>query len=190
MKTTFLSLKLSTLCKDRGMSYEQLAEKSKLSLEQINLILDRDSFPSLAPLIKITRALGVRLGTLLDDSNVVGPVVQRAAGVGNASVVTSQLMILNSNLDFFSLASNKADRNMEPFLIDVKPLDPASLSLSSHEGEEFIFVINGSICVQYGNESYVLNQGDSIYYDSILPHLVSAANDFSAQILAIVYVPC
>ena len=92
-------------------------------------------------------------------------------------------------LDFFSLAMNKTARHMEPFIINVKPACAASPLLSSHEGEEFIYVLSGSIEIEYGKELHVLEPGDSIYYDSIVPHQVRARAGEAARILAVVYAP-
>ena len=92
-------------------------------------------------------------------------------------------------LGFFSLASGKVARHMEPFLIDVQPATAGDHKLSSHEGEEFLFVLEGAIEVEYGKETRVLAAGDSIYYDSIVPHQVRAADGASAKILAVVYAP-
>ena len=78
---------------------------------------------------------------------------------------------------------------MEPFLIDIQPSTVNEPILSSHEGEEFIFVIQGAVKIQYGKETYELQKGDSIYYDSIVDHIVSAATNQPAQIVAVVYTP-
>lgn len=79
---------------------------------------------------------------------------------------------------------------MEPFLIDVAPSTANDLfALSSHEGEEFIYVMKGVVEVNYGKTQYILEEGDSIYYDSIVPHHVHAAADEAAQILGVVYTP-
>lgn len=63
---------------------------------------------------------------------------------------------------------------MEPFIIDVTPTDVTDFVLSSHEGEEFIMVMEGVMEIRYGKNSYILEEGDSIYYDSIVPHHVHA----------------
>ena len=81
---------------------------------------------------------------------------------------------------------------MEPFLISVKPKDAEGEKLSAHEGEEFIYVMKGKIEVCYGKTSYTLTEGDSIYYDSVVPHYVhalEAGKKEAAQILAVVYTP-
>ena len=50
-------------------------------------------------------------------------------------------------------------------------------------------MIQGAVKIQYGKETYELEKGDSIYYDSIVDHIVSAATNQPAQIVAVVYTP-
>jgi Uncharacterized conserved protein, contains double-stranded beta-helix domain len=79
---------------------------------------------------------------------------------------------------------------MEPFIIQVDPKDNnVEFTLSSHEGEEFIYCMEGRIEVFYGTEKYIVEEGDSIYYDSIVEHHVHAAGQEGAKILAVVYTP-
>ncbi len=59
----------------------------------------------------------------------------------------------------------------------------------SHEGEEFIMVMEGTMEISYGKNTYLLEEGDSIYYDSIVPHHVHAYEGQAAKILAVVYTP-
>lgn len=181
--------KIKTLCSDKNISVEELAERSGLTVEQIHLMISSDKIPSLASLIKIARALGVRLGTFLDDSENLGPVVSRKADMENPAIFSSQLSANNSHMDFYSLASRKAGRAMEPFIIQIKPGAEGEMISSSHEGEEFIHVLSGSIIVKYGNETIQLNEGDSIYYDSIVNHLITVPSGKPAKILAVVYSP-
>ena len=77
---------------------------------------------------------------------------------------------------------------MEPFVIDVEPGTAEVPALSTHEGEEFIYVLEGHIEINYGQKVYQLEVGDSLYYDSIVPHHVHATGG-SARILAVVYAP-
>lgn len=189
MKKNIVGEKISTLCSDKSISKEELAERSGLTVAQIEFVENSDIVPSLSPLIKIARALGVRLGTFLDDSNELGPVIHRQVDTQKPATFSSQLSSANSHLDFFSLAARKTGRHMEPFLIDIKASSTHEPILSSHEGEEFIFVLQGSVKIDYGKETHVLRKGDSIYYDSIVDHLVSALNDEPAQIVAVVYTP-
>jgi quercetin dioxygenase-like cupin family protein len=74
---------------------------------------------------------------------------------------------------------------MEPFIVDIEK--DSEQPKSSHEGEEFIYVLEGAITVEYGKDTYTVKRGDSIYYDSIVPHRVTAEAD--ARILAVIYTP-
>ena len=77
---------------------------------------------------------------------------------------------------------------MEPFIIDIIPNEKNKQSKSSHEGEEFIYVLEGMVTIHYGNDIFKLEKGDSIYLDSIVSHLVTTETN-KARILGIVYVP-
>ncbi len=181
--------KIKALRESQQMEIEQLALNAGLAQEQVSAMENSDTIPSLAPLIKVARALGVRLGTFLDDNTNLGPVVNKKGDANKTKSFSSQMAQDNSSLDFFALANQKSGRHMEPFIIDINPSDAPIKSLSSHEGEEFIYVLTGSIEVKYGTSTYILEDGESIYYDSIVDHLVSAVGSEPAKILAVVYAP-
>ncbi len=181
--------KIKQIRENEDMSVEKLAQLSDTSIAMIESIENGDLVPSLTPLLQIARALGVRLGTFLDDDPQDTPVLVKNGK--SDKVIRFSGNSDNNNkvtLDFHSLASNKADRNMETFIIDVYSPKDEELKTSSHEGEEFIYVLKGDIEIIYGKEKYALSAGDSIYYDSVIPHHLHAVND-DAQILAVLYTP-
>jgi len=173
----------------KKVSLDELSQRSGMDITILQKIELEKNIPSLAPLIKIARALGVRLGTFLDDSDSYGPVVVRSGDYHKGVRFTSQSSESREHLNFFSLAFDKAGRNMEPFIVDIEPGLQSDYMLSSHEGEEFIYVLDGEIEINYGKEIYKLGKGDSIYLDSIVLHNVHAGNNQSARILAVVYAP-
>jgi len=173
----------------RMVSREDLALNSNLDKEQLRIIEDEGVVPSLGPLIRIARALGVRIGTFLDDAGQVGPVVVRAGAEKSAVSFSSNDPSSRQHLNFFSLAADKAGRHMEPFIVDIRPSIASDYKLSSHEGEEFIYVMEGGVEINYGKEVYLLQKGDNIYYDSIVMHNVHAGCNQPAKILAVVYTP-
>ncbi|MBR6831561.1 MAG: cupin domain-containing protein, partial [Tidjanibacter sp.] len=156
---------------------------------QIETIEGGNTLPSLAPLIKIARALGVRLGTFLDDVESLGAVVCRAAerkgGYDFSNDNASQVDLMR----YFPLSNAKENRHIEPFVIDIKPSETHEYVTQNHEGEEFIYVLEGEVEIDYGKHKYLLGTGDSIHYDCIVKHHVHAAGDKAAKILAVVYVP-
>jgi len=189
MNKSQVNEKINRLCADKNISVAELSTRSGFSESQIDSILKSETVPSLAVLLKISRALGVRLGTLLDDSDTLGPIVNTLADNQQAVSFSSQLSKTNSHLDFYTLAAGKANRHMEPFIIDIQPSLKEEPILSTHEGEEFIYVLEGVVKITYGKNSYSLSQGESMYYDSIVPHLVASGNEAAAKILAVVYSP-
>ncbi|HKJ28965.1 MAG: XRE family transcriptional regulator [Desulfuromonadales bacterium] len=182
--------KLRQLREAKQMTVELLAEQSQCHADQIRQIENGALVPSLTPLMEISRALGVRLGTLLDDDPIEGPVVFKSTESPTVIRFSGKdPMATSSNLDFYSMGSGKRDRHMEPFIIDVKPRNGEAPPLSAHEGEEFIYVLSGAIQIYYGKNTYELETGESIYYDSVVPHDVHAKGSENARILAVVYAP-
>jgi transcriptional regulator with XRE-family HTH domain len=184
-----LGKKVKQIRESKKVSLEELAEKTNFGPDQLEKIERGEVLPSLAPLIKIARALGVRLGTFLDDSDQLGPMIVRADEHEQGVRFSSQQNGSREHLNFFSLAYDKAGRSMEPFIVEIEPSQQSNYMLSSHEGEEFIYVLDGEIEVNYGKELFQLGKGDSIYMDSIVSHNVHAGNNQSARILAVVYAP-
>jgi transcriptional regulator with XRE-family HTH domain len=183
--------KIKGLRESRQLTLDDVAGRSGLSVQQIERIEDNTELPSLAPLIKIARVLGVRLGTFLDDQSELGPVVSRKqdSTAANSISFSNNATVAHKHMEYHSLASDKSGRHIEPFLVDIAPLDGATFMPSSHEGEEFIYVLEGAVEINYGKANYVLEAGDSIYYDSVIAHHVHAANGSAARILGIVYTP-
>ena len=76
--TNIIGEKIKSLRTNQEISIQELAERAGLTVEQVSRIEENIDIPSLAPLIKIARALGVRLGTFLDDqTSEAGPVICR-----------------------------------------------------------------------------------------------------------------
>ena len=188
---TIVGHKIKGLRETKNISIEEVSERSGLSVEQIVSIENEEHLPSLGPLIKIARALGVRLGTFLDDNDALGPVVCRAAERERDSSISfsNGMADARKHMEYHSLAKQKSGRHMEPFIIDIQPSEERDFKLSAHEGEEFIFVMEGEVEIEYGKETYTLKTGDSIYYDSIVMHHVHGVPGKSSKILALVYIP-
>ena len=173
----------------KNITIDQLADRCGFSADMMTRIEQDQAIPSLGHLIKVARVLGVRLGTFLDDMDNLGPIVTRKNTLKQGVSFSNKNSGSSANLDFFPLAGDKSGRHMEPFLVDIIPVPQSDFTLSSHEGEEFIYVLSGNVEISYGKETYLLAEGDSIYYDSLVDHHVHTANQEPAQILGVVYAP-
>lgn len=191
--TENIGYKLKRIREDNNLSLENLATQSGIQQVYIELIEKGQVSPSLATLIKLARTLGIRLGTFLDGMESPEPtLMQQKQQTPQLSIHLSQENDQDSeHLNYRSLAENKPDRNMEPFIINVEYVDTSNPAfLSHHEGEEFIYVLDGAVRLQYGSDTYQIDKGDSIYFDSIVPHALSALQPGqTARVLAVIYTP-
>lgn len=166
------------------MSIYDLSQKSAISEKVINQIEKGEILPALGVLTKISRALGQRLGTFMDDQFKNDPIITRASDKGEAQKTDC---VNELGYTTHSLAIGKPDRHMDPFRIEfaANGVD----ELSSHEGEELIICISGEVELTYGNEKSVLMPGDSAYYNSVVKHGLRALGGKPATIYGIVFMP-
>lgn len=83
-----------------------------------------------------------------------------------------------------SLAPEVKGRHMEALIVQLEETPEEDMSV--HDGEEFIYVLHGMAVLKIGDEVFDLNPGDSVYYLSTTPHLITAQSG-KATILAVLY---
>lgn len=166
-----------------GLTQEQLALNAGLSTGFVSDVEDDLVYPTIGNIIKLSRALGQRVGTFMDDQFRPDPIINRS---GSTEEETASHRGAKGHYHYYPLGTGKADRHMEPMFITIDEDD--SKELSSHEGEEFIVVMSGKILFRYGKKEDILEKGDSVYYNSVVPHFIGAI-DGPADILAVLYVP-
>jgi transcriptional regulator with XRE-family HTH domain len=178
--------KIKQLRESANISISDLASKTFTSVQEISKLEDGEENPSLSVLTQISNVFGVRLGTILDGTEPVSPIINK-----NNDKISGIKSLDKNNYVISSLAQGKTDRNMDPYVISVDYTEPGNnCQFSTHEGEEFIFVLYGNIVIYYGNSQIELSSGDSIYYDAIVPHRISSKNsDSTAKVLAVKYLP-
>ena len=167
------------------MSVYDLAQKSGIDEKVINAIEKGEVMPALGVLTKISRALGPRLGTFMDDQFKPDPIITRAEDLGSAQVAKAGTNTLG--YASHSLALGKPDRHMDPFRIEFAA-DGVD-EVSSHEGEELIICLDGEVELAYGNDKFVLKPGDTAYYNSVVRHSLKAVGGNPASIYGVVFMP-
>lgn len=85
-----------------------------------------------------------------------------------------------------ALAGNFQNRKADPFVVTVDPKKDATVSFNSHPGQEFNYMIEGNLKIFIGSKEMILEPGDSIYFDSGLPHGMLALENKPAKFLAII----
>ncbi len=168
----------------RGLTLQDLSSRTGISMETLEKVESNKMIPPLGELIKLGKALEMKMGYF------ISPGVEKPMTVVHAdkrTMVSRHGKKRSEQYGYFfeSLAPEKANRFMEPFLITMVPAEMSELS--SHDGQEFIFVLEGEIRAQVLDQVEILRPGDAVYYDSSHPHLVKCHGDKTAKILAVLY---
>ena len=153
--------KIRSLRLKQKISIEQLSAMSGLSKGLISQIERDITGPSVASLWKISKALNVTMNHFFDEYDNFNQVVRKDE--------RKKIMMKNGNRTYELLCPNLKNQ-LEMLWIDIEPNDSSSEELISHEGEECGVVIKGTLRVLSGENVYDLNEGDSIYLDSTIPH--------------------
>ncbi|MFI3288146.1 MAG: cupin domain-containing protein [Rikenellaceae bacterium] len=85
-----------------------------------------------------------------------------------------------------SLAAGFAGRKASPFLVKLEPSDNQHVTLNSHEGQEFNMLLEGRMKIMIDGKELILNEGDSIYFDSTRPHAIKALDGKPVKLLAVI----
>jgi transcriptional regulator with XRE-family HTH domain len=189
-KSLHVGEKIKRLREGAGMSVEQLAERAGMEPEDLERIEREMISPALGVLTKICDGLGVRLGRFFD----MGPRKYYALVRSSDEKVATRVASKNGadyGYEYTSLGFEKRQRVMEPFIITINPPSDATEmeKASAHDGEEFVYVLEGELEIQLQDESFVLQPGDSIYYDASVPHRVLHRGKGPARVLAVIHLP-
>lgn len=88
--------------------------------------------------------------------------------------------------DYKSLAYRFAGRKMEPFVVTVPPKTEDELTFYQHPGQEFIYLLSGRLELTLAGQKYVLEAGDSMYFNSTYPHALRGLDGTTAEFLDVI----
>ena len=169
---------------ERGLSIKDLSSRTGIDIAALKRIESSETVPALGQLVRLGRALDMKMGYLIspgiDKPMTVVPKDERRP-VSRHGEAKSVLC----GYSYQSLAPEKGDRFMEPFIVTLAPTETEDFS--THGGQEFLYVLEGEVKVQVGDQVGFLKPGDAAYYDSVEPHFVRCVGTSPAQIVAVLY---
>ena len=181
-----MGIRLKKAREDCGLSLFDIYLRTNISVDDLTEIEEANVIPPLGTVIKLAKALDMKVGYFISGEEGKTYTIVRK----DDRQVTSRYDSKKEKqygYEYVSLAPHKTDRHMEPFLVTLEPSETAE-ERSTHDGQEFIFVLQGKMEVRLGEEIHILETGDSIYYDSTVPHLVKCHNQEITKIIAVLYV--
>ncbi len=163
----------------QGFSLRALAEKSGLNVNTLSLVENGKSSPSVSTLQQLAEALNVPISGFFEEE----PVKHRV--VFTPSYQRPQVNFGATRMQ--NLAKDLAGNNLQPFIVSLKPGMGSGDRMIVHTGHEFVFCLEGSIRYQIEDNAYLLSPGDSLVFESHLPHCWENNGQEDAQILLILY---
>ncbi|MBW1689800.1 MAG: XRE family transcriptional regulator [Deltaproteobacteria bacterium] len=168
----------------KGLSLRDISQRTGLAVELLSEIEEGTVAPPLGTIIKLAKALEMKTGYFISGTEELPYTIMRK---DNRKLI-SRYNAKESDkygYEFYSLAPYKKNRHMEPFIVTLEPSDIEELT--AHDGQEFIYVLEGTMEVRLADETHLLEPGDAIYYDSTVPHLVKCHGSTTTKILAVLH---
>lgn len=170
--------KIRSLRQKQKISIENLSEMSGLSKGLISQIERDITGPSVASLWKISKALNVTMNYFFDEYDDLNQVVLKNE---------RKKIITRKGSRRYELLCPDLNKQIEMLMIEINPNEKIETEMISHEGEECGVVIKGTLRVISGGNEYDLNEGDSIYLDSTIPHkYINTGEETSVSVWAMV----
>ena len=176
--------RIRTVREKHGLSLDDISSRTGIDVSAINRIESNETVPPLGQLIRLSKALDMKMGYFISPG-VGKPMTVVRRGQGKSVARYGEKKGRQYGYLYESMAPEKANRMMEPFIVTLLPTDAEEFS--SHDGQEFLFVLEGEMKVQVGDRAEHLYPGDAVYYDSVQPHLVRSAAGVKTTILAVIY---
>jgi len=168
----------------RGLTIRDLSSRTGIDIDTLELTESGEVIPALGQLVRLGRALDMKMGYFISPGiDKLMTVVHKDERRQISRYGEKESM--RYGYFYESLAPEKADRLMEPFIVTLVPTDKEEFS--THAGQEFLYVLEGEMKVQVGDRVEFLKPGDAVYYDSSQPHLVRCVGTTVTKILAVLY---
>ena len=175
--------RMKALREEKKLGLEELADATGFDTSYLARIEEGREQPQLGTIIKLSKALDAAFSRLVSGPGDKPYAVTRKSQrkpVSRTTTPRGQKQLYS----YQSLDAEVQGRHMEALLVLLEENPDEETSL--HEGEEFIFVLEGRVVAKVGEDRFELEPGDSVYYLSTVPHLV-AAKQGQATILAVLY---
>jgi quercetin dioxygenase-like cupin family protein len=173
-----LGERIRRLREKRNLSLEELSADSGYPVDLLTAIEEGSVNPPVAVVLQLSRTLKI------DIDQVQGAKRKEAARRRKKSHMTRV-----SSYAYLPLTRPGEEKHLRAYRVSVEPGTEHKGVEYHHEGEEFVYVLNGEVTVQVGQNVTTLERGGSIHFDSSIHHKLSNPTDLKAELLVVIYVP-
>ncbi len=163
--------KIRQLRNQRGYTLENVSKMTGISKPHLSQIENEIVSPPIGTLLKISSALGVKISFFFQDSPGDDRIVVSRKGertTVNENSKTNEFS--NMGYTYELLANQFPEKYMEPVLVYMEHREVKDLVYNNHKGEEFVFLLEGKLEFRCADQIILLDEGDSLFFDSRMPH--------------------
>lgn len=178
-----VGINIKRLRDEKGITLRELAKTLKVSASFLSQIETGKAAPSLSTLKNISDSLQTTVGALIGETDKPSdnPVIKE----GQRKSVKD----IGKGVRMYLLTSPDSNKQMEPLLFKLEKGASSGDSMYKHFGQEFVLVIKGSLEVVLNETRYVLETGDSMYFNSSVPHFFKNLQNGTTEALWVVTPP-
>ena len=182
--------KIMALRKSKGYSLKEVADRSGLSEAVISQIEDDVVSPPIATLLKISKILGAEIAYFFSEGKSDKKFdIVRGNERRKVERKLPQRKIMPLSYSYEMLSAHRKENHMQPFLVEFDINVEEEINPMSHEGEEFLFLLEGELEYKLENEVITLKKGDSLYFDSKTPHAFRGIGKIKPKAVVVIYTP-
>jgi transcriptional regulator with XRE-family HTH domain len=168
----------------QGLTIKDLSSRTGIDIDTLERTESGEMIPALGQLARLGRALDMKMGYFISPG-IDKPMTVVRKHERQPISRYGETKSMQYGYFYESLAPEKADRLMEPFIVTLVPTETEEFS--THAGQEFLYVLEGEMKVQVGDRVDFLKSGDAVYYDSNQPHFVRCVGTTVTKILAVLH---
>jgi len=172
--------KIRDLRKEQKMSMTELSKKSGVQLATLSRMENLKMTGTLESHMQIAKALGV------DIVELYGDIALEAKKVDVKTKETAADIFNYSDKSSYEILTSKVlSRKMMPILLRIEPEGKTKLEQNSRGSEKFLFVLQGKIQAQIGEEAFDLSETNTLYFDASLPHVFTNIGDKTVKMISV-----
>jgi transcriptional regulator with XRE-family HTH domain len=153
---------LKAVRKERMVSLKDIGTHCNLTVSFLSQVETGKTLPSLTSLKAIAHYLNTTISYLMGED---GPEPDPVVRAGNRKSINYA-----QGITMYLLSSSDRNKQMEPLLFKMEPSASSGKSSYRHFGQEFVLVLKGMLEIRLNEQTYTLKKGDSIYFNSAIPH--------------------
>lgn len=178
---TGIGVRLKAMRVERGWTQDEVASRAGLSKSYLSRLEEGDRQPSIAALLSISAAFGVSMSAIFGGGTETPREEHGGCGIVRSGEEPDRV---GNGLSYRPLIGGSRVSNLQPIYVTV-PVDRPGNELYRHDGEEWLYVLRGSLSLTVNTETFELHTGDAAHFDASMPHRLTALNGVDAEVILV-----